>query len=204
MSDIVDYPEIYFKRFIPSRDALLKKLEKEAQREEIPIVGPVVGELLFILARTAQAKRILELGTATGYSTIFLARACECFKGSVLTIENDGVMAARARMNIKKAGLEKTIEIRQAEALKEIIELDGIFDFVFIDIEKADYIRTLPHCERLLKKGGLLVADNVGFKDADDFNRAVSSGLHWRAVSVFAFWPLHSPENDGICIAMRT
>ena len=75
MSELVDHPEAYFRRFLPARDRLLLELEKEAEREEIPIVGPVVGELLHILAKAVQAERILELGTATGYSTIFLARA---------------------------------------------------------------------------------------------------------------------------------
>jgi len=75
MPDLIDNPEEYFRQFLPKRDQLLIELEEEARREEIPIVGPIVGELLHILARVTQARRILELGTATGYSTIFLARA---------------------------------------------------------------------------------------------------------------------------------
>jgi hypothetical protein len=74
MSMIPDM-ENYFRGFIPRRDALLRELEEEAKRESIPIVGPVVGELLYILARMSGAKNILELGTATGYSGIYLARA---------------------------------------------------------------------------------------------------------------------------------
>ena len=68
MSPMIPDPEAYFRQFIPPRDALLLDLESEAAKEEIPIVGPVVGELLFLLARITHAKRILELGTATGYS----------------------------------------------------------------------------------------------------------------------------------------
>ena len=81
MTELVKNPEEYFKQFIPPRSALLKEMEEEAFREDIPIIGPVVGELLFILARLIRAERILELGTATGYSAIFLAEAFENLKG---------------------------------------------------------------------------------------------------------------------------
>jgi len=203
MSDIVSHPENYFRQFIPRRDAVLLSLEEEARRKEIPIVGPVVGELLFMLVRISRSRRILELGTATGYSAIFLARACSLYGGKVITLENDTKIAARALKNIKTAGLEKWIEIRVGDALVELEKSDEVFDFIFIDIEKEDYIRALPHCERLLKPGGLLVADNVGFKDADHFNHTIAIDPRWRSVSLFAFLPFHSPEYDGICIALR-
>jgi predicted O-methyltransferase YrrM len=203
MSDIVDNPEEYFGRLVPQRDQLLIDLEAEAQQEEIPIIGPVVGQLLFVLACATGAGRILELGTATGYSTIFLARACRNLNGSVLTLENDRSLADRARVNFQKAGLEEFIEVRVGDALEEIASLDEDFDLIFIDIEKEDYIRALPHIQRLLKKGGLLFADNVGFKDADAFNQAIAGSLEWRSVSLFAFLPRHSPEYDGLCIAIK-
>lgn len=100
MSKIVDQPEQYFKQIIPRRDELLIELEAEAARENIPIVGPVVGELLFILVSALKAQRILELGTATGYSAIYMARACKPNNGSVVTFlpfhspEHDGVCLA--------------------------------------------------------------------------------------------------------------
>lgn len=203
MSDIIDNPEKYFGQFVPDRDSLVAGLESEAQQEEIPIIGPVVGELLYVLIRATRAKRILELGTATGYSAIFLARACRIFNGTVITLENDQAMAARARENIQRAGLEDNVEIRVGDALTEMPLIKEEFDFIFIDIEKEDYIRALPHIERSLKKGGLLVADNVGFKDADAFNRAIAENPGWRPVLLFSFLPLHSPEHDGLCIALR-
>lgn len=203
MSAIVKHPERYFRQFVPSRDPLLVKLEKDAQRNSIPIVGPVVGELLYILARATAAKNILELGTASGYSAIFLASACKNLNGRVITLEQDPAMAEKALENFKTAGLEQLIEIRICDALQEISEMTASFDFIFMDIEKKDYTRALPHCQKLLKKGGLLVADNVGFKDADEFNQVIAHHPAWRMVSLFSFLPLHSPENDGICLALR-
>jgi len=203
MSNIVDQPEHYFQQFIPTRDELLVELETEAERENIPITGPVVGELLYILACVAKAHRILELGTATGYSAIYLARACEAFNGRVVSLENDSAMAARAQQNVQKAGIANLIEIQVKDALQAMPQMKGEFDFIFMDIEKQDYVRVLPDCERLLVKGGLLVADNVGFKDADAFNRAISGNPAWRSIALFSFLPLHSPENDALCLALR-
>ena len=203
MSNMIDQPETYFKELIPARDELLLELEAEAERENIPIVGPLVGELLFILAGAIKAQHILELGTATGYSAIYLARGCETVNGRVVTLEHDGLKAARARQNFEKAGLADRVEIRVAEALETLSRLDDAYDLIFIDIEKKDYALALPDCRRLLRKGGLLVADNVGFKDADEFNRTISDHPDWRSISLFAYLPLHSPENDGLCLALR-
>ncbi len=203
MSNIVDQPENYFKQFIPKRDELLVELEAEAERENIPITGPVVGELLYILAYAAKARRILELGTATGYSAIYLAKACEVFKGRVVTLENDSAMAARAQQNFQKAGIANLIEIQVKDALQALPQMKEEFDYIFMDIEKQDYIRVLPDCERLMVQGGLLVVDNVGFKDADSFNRAISENPVWRSIALFSFLPLHSPENDALCLALR-
>ncbi len=203
MSKIIYRPEEYFKGLIPARDELLLELEAEAERENIPIVGPVVGELLFILAGAIKAQNILELGTATGYSTIYLARACEPVNGRVVTLEHDSSKAARAQQNFQKAGLGDRVEVRVADALETLSRLDGEFNLIFIDIEKQDYIKALPDCQRLLRKGGLLVADNVGFKDADEFNRTISDHPDWRSISLFSFLPLHSPEHDALCLAIR-
>mgnify|MGYP001813487775 CR=1 FL=1 len=152
MSTIVDQPEHYFKQFIPERDELLVELEAEAEREDIPITGPVVGELLYILACAAKARRILELGTATGYSAIYLAKACEAFNGRVVSLENDSAMATRAQQNFQRAGIAHFVEIQVKDALEALPQMKGTFDYIFMDIEKQDYIRALPDCERLSRR----------------------------------------------------
>lgn len=193
----------YFATLVPPRDRLLLSLEEEARREGIPIVGPVVGELLFLLTRILQARRILELGTATGYSALWLARGSEPFDGRVLTLERNPEMAARARDNFDRAGLAHRIEVQVGEALSLLRRLTGPFDLIFLDLDKEDYLPALDSCERLLRLGGLLVADNVGFPAAQDFNREIHSRTQWRVVSLLCFLPHHSPEEDGLSLAVR-
>lgn len=203
MSGLIDNPEEYFRQFVPERDQLLIELEEEARKEKIPIVGPIVGELLHILARATQAERILELGTATGYSTIFLARAFASARGRLVTIDNDPDMAARAETNFRRAGLDQQIDMIVGDAQEKLSQMNKSFDFIFLDIEKEHYALVLPHCGRLMKQGGLLIADNVRFKDADPFNRLVSRSSEWRSIHLFAYLPMHSPERDGLCLALR-
>jgi len=202
MSAMIPDMENYFRGFIPPRDALLLALEEEAARESIPIVGPVVGELLYILARAAGARNILELGTASGYSAIYLARALPP-GGKVISLELSDAMASRARANFLKAGLEKLVEVREGQALNLMAAMTATFDLIFLDIDKESYAPALSHCRRLLKVGGLLIADNVGFAGADAFNREICSQKSWRAVHLLSFLPQHSPEKDGLTLAVR-
>ena len=138
-----------------------------------------------------------------------MAKALEGPEACLITLENDAVMADRARNNFMKAGLEDRIEIRVGDAfktlksLRTVVDLEGAFDLVFLDIEKKDYIRALPHCETLLRKGGLLLADNVAFKGSEDFNRALYERPGWRSVHLYSYLPFHSPDMDGLCLALR-
>jgi predicted O-methyltransferase YrrM len=204
MSRIVDQPERYFSQLVRRNDPLLRELEQDAHAEGIPIVGPLVGELLFIISVAMRAQTILELGTATGYSAIYLARACAITAGRLTTLEIDPAFAARARKNLERAGLLPHATVICGEALPRMSEMKGPFDLIFMDIDKIDYARTLNDCHRLLRLGGLLVADNIAFPDADEFNRAIfSDSAGWQPVSLLSFLPGHSPEKDGLCLALR-
>ena len=203
MSEIVTNPEDYFSSLIPSRSALLVEMEQEAQLEEIPIVGPVVAELLAILVTLSDSRQILELGTATGYSTLYMAEALPGEGSRLITIDNDPQMAARAKNRFRQAQLAERIELRIGDAVEIMQAIHHPFDMIFLDIEKEDYIKVLPHCERLLNRGGLLVADNVAFRDADAFNQQIHFSDRWRVVNLFAFLPQHSPQRDALCIALR-
>jgi caffeoyl-CoA O-methyltransferase len=202
MSVMIPDLEGYFQGFIPPRDALLLELEEEAAREVIPIVGPVVGELLYILARLSGARNILELGTATGYSAIYLARALP-LGGRLISLELNPDMAQRARANFSRAGLTECIEVRVGQALELMADMSETFDLIFLDIDKDSYLPALAHCRRLLRGGGLLLADNVGFAGAAPFNREIYQQSGWRVVHLLSWLPRHSPEKDGLSLALR-
>lgn len=202
MSGMISEPEVYFRQFIPTRDNFLQELETEAKDQDIPIIGPLVGELLYILARATGAVSILELGTATGYSGIYLARAASENGGKLLTLEWSEQMAERAGKNFEKAGLSHVVEIMTGDAQAILEKLEGPFDFVFLDVDKEFYGKLLPRIHNVMKKAGLLVVDNVAFKDADEFNHAIAGSSQWKCVNLFSFLPGHSPEKDGLCFAL--
>ncbi|MFW6081045.1 MAG: O-methyltransferase [Desulfosalsimonas sp.] len=204
MAETVKHPETYFSSLVPQRDAILQQLEKEAEQENIPIAGAVVGQLLFVLARAAGSANILELGAAHGYSAIYLGRACAPAGGRVVSLENDPEMARRARENIEKAGLSQTVTIMEADALRALTEIEGPFDLVFMDIEKKDYQAALELFTPLVRTGGLLVADNTAFVDAKGFNQAIYNSSEWQSVQIFSYLPMHSAAHDGLCLAVKS
>ena len=112
-------------------------------------------------------------------------------------------MAARARSNFARAGLTDVVEVRVGEALQLMADMSETFDLVFLDIDKESYLPALSHCRRLLRGGGLLVADNVGFAGAAPFNQEIQENPVWRAVHLLTFLPRHSPEHDGLALAVK-
>lgn len=203
MTEIIPRAEPYFRRLAPGVDPLLEALEKDARQRGIPIVGPVVGQLLHILILAAGARSVLELGTATGYSAIWMGRACQLTGGHLTTFELEPYMAAAADINLQRAGLQKIVAVRRGNAVEHLRKLAGPYDMIFIDIEKEDYIHALPHCKALLRQRGVLVADNTAFAGAIDFNRSVFEDPAWCALNLLSFLPGHSPEKDGLCIALK-
>jgi predicted O-methyltransferase YrrM len=203
MSRIIDDPEGFFSRLVPARDEILLALEREAAAESIPIVGPVVGRLLEMLVRAGGARRVLELGCATGYSAIYLARGLPPAGGKVFTVENDPAMAQRAAENLAAAGLSRSVEVLRGEAARILEDFKGPVDLIFLDIDKEAYGQVLPRCRSLLRPGGLLVADNTAFPAASSFVESISKEEGWQAVHLFSFLPGHSPEHDGLSITQR-
>ena len=135
-------------------------MEAQGRKEGWPIVGPAEGSLLHILAKSIRAKKILELGTAIGYSGTWLARALPA-DGELVTVEWSPDTAAIARRNLERTGVAKRVRIEVGSAIEVVPRLDGPFDLVFNDIDKAHYLDVLPHCISKLRVGGLLVTDNV-------------------------------------------
>jgi len=143
-------------------DDVLEEIERSAQGRYLPIIGPSRGRVLIEAVRRYRPRRILEVGTLVGYSTILMGR--ELGEGSeIVTIEYDRDEAEQARANIARAELSLEIEVLVGDALEIIPTLEGFFDLVFLDAAKHQYLDYLLLVEDKLRSGGVVVADNVGF-----------------------------------------
>jgi len=164
MSNIAhDYIEEYIRNLIPKREGLIAEMEQYATDNNVPIVEPEVAQFLKILIKTKNIKRILEVGTAIGYSASVMAEAAaDDFQ--IVTIERDDTMYDLAVNNIKKSGCENNIKIIKGDALEVLSGISEKFDLVFIDAAKGHYEHFLPYCLKALNLNGLIVADNVLFR----------------------------------------
>lgn len=144
-----------------SREPFLDKLRAYAEENRVPIIRREVESFLEVLLSIQKPEAILELGTAIGYSAIFMGR-CVCENSRIVTIENYEKRILSARENIKKSGMEQKICLIEGDALEEMKKMPSeSFDFIFMDAAKAQYIYFLQEAVRLLKTGAVLVADNV-------------------------------------------
>ena len=162
--EVTDEMQAYLDELVPTRDPVLARLEEEAHRENIPIVDPHEGQLLYLLVKIAGSKRVLELGTATGYSGIWMLRGTD--GGQLTSYEMDPERAARARANFAEAGFGKQALVLEENAKDGLEKLDARFDACFIDLlnsfRSEDITRRVTElCLQRLDPGGLLMADNA-------------------------------------------
>jgi predicted O-methyltransferase YrrM len=140
---------------------VLQSLEKMAQKEFVPSIGPTKGKIITEIIKKYNPKTVLEIGTLYGYSAILMANILPV-GGKVVTIELDKLIAATARKNIADAGLSDKIDIVDGNALEAIPKLDLKYDLLFLDAAKDEYLKYLKLVEnKNLKKGSIVVADNV-------------------------------------------
>jgi predicted O-methyltransferase YrrM len=149
--------------FFPENDRYLEWIEKKAQDRHIPIISREVGELLRLIIRIKKPLRILEIGTAIGYSTIWMAKAVG--KGiEVVTIEKNEDRINEAINNFIHYGIEKQINIKIGDAIEILPSLQRKFELVFIDAAKGQYQYYLDYVLEILPVGGIIIADNVLYK----------------------------------------
>ena len=153
---IVDYINSLDKGNSPVCNAI----EKEALADGVPIIRKEMGNLLKVLLLLKQPQKILEVGTAVGYSSILMSENMpqNC---RITTIENYEKRIPVAKNNFKRAGKEEVITLLEGDAMDILKELDGTYDFIFMDAAKGQYINFLPELLRLMPAGGLLISDNV-------------------------------------------
>ena len=139
---------------------LLEEIEAEAKKNYVPVIRKEMQSFLKFLMVAARPKRILEVGTAVGFSALLMCEynpeLCQ-----IITIENYEKRIPIARDNFKKAGKEEQIELLEGDAAEILPTLTEPFDFIFMDAAKGQYLHFLPEVLRLLKSGGLLVSDNI-------------------------------------------
>ncbi len=156
--------EQYLETLLGDRDPLLREMEDQALHETIPVVTPTVGNFLNLLVSMGKSQAILEIGTAIGYSTIWLARAAVITGGHVTTIDMNKDRRARALIYFERAGIQNRVTALEGDARKILPKLESRFDFVFIDAAKGEYLEYLNLIYPLISPGGLLVVDNVLFR----------------------------------------
>ena len=150
----------YLERLLAEDDPVLREMEKLGRSRDFPIVGPQVGRVLFILAKLVGAKRVFEMGSGFGYSAYWFAKALAS-GGKVFQTEGSRENSKQAEDFFRRGGLSKKAEFLVGDALELIDQVKGAFDIVFIDMDKENYPRAFQKAKRRIRKGGLLLADNV-------------------------------------------
>ena len=210
---VPDAVERYLSGLNRQVDAVLADVARDGERQKLPLVDAEVGALLQVLARAAGAKRILEIGTAIGYSGIWLARALPP-GGMLLTMEMKAERARDARANFERAGVADRTNVIIGDAQRMLAKVAGPFDLIFQDGDKVQYEPMLDRLIQRLRPGGLLVTDNVlwdgevvpGFiaspkrdpKDAAAI-AAYNERINTHPMLITATVPLR----DGLAIAVR-
>lgn len=139
---------------------IIERIEQEALEQSVPIIRKETQSFLKVLMAAKNPRRVLEIGTAVGFSAILM---CEYMPkdGHVITIENYSKRIPKALENFERAGVKERVTLLEGDALDVMRKLEGAFDFIFMDAAKGQYVYYLPEAVRLLEPGGMMMTDNV-------------------------------------------
>ena len=152
--------EKYIYDLLPARDEVLLEMEEQARLRKIPIIGPAVARVLFQYAKLIKARRVFEMGSAIGYSTIWLARAVGV-GGKVYYTDGSAKNRQEAQGYIERAGVGDRIEMLTGDSMELLDSVEGEFDLIFNDVDKHQYPDAFRAALPRLKSGGLFITDNV-------------------------------------------
>jgi predicted O-methyltransferase YrrM len=201
----------YLDQLVPDRPAELQDMERVAESTKFPIIGPASGHLCYLVARMIGARRVFELGSGYGYSTAWFARAVrENGGGEVHHVVWDEDLSNRARRHLERLGYSDLVRYHVAEAVETLRAADGPFDLIFNDINKRDYPASIDVILPKLRRGGVLIIDNLLWSgrilDPADQSpdtegvravaRKIMDSHDWIASIV--------PVRDGVLVAYRT
>jgi predicted O-methyltransferase YrrM len=206
--DIV-HPRIerYLNDITSERDAVLTQMEAYALKSNFPIVGPLVGRLLFVLARSINAKRIMELGSGFGYSAYWFAMGADD-DARIICTDKQEENARRAKEWMVRNNLFRKVDFRTEEALDVLETVEGEFDIIFNDIEKRDYPKALLMSIPKLRRGGLFIADNALWKgrileDVADEATAGVITFNRMLYSTPMLFTTIIPLRDGVSVSIK-
>ncbi len=206
--------EDYMASLLPAQSEALSDMQAQAEREGLGIIGPVLGHFLYTLALAVRAKDILEVGTAIGYSAMWLSLAAQQLDGRMVTLEQDAGRASMAEAYMRQAGLSGVCAVRRGNGLTLMRGMEESFDLIFLDVltqfgSPDTALEMLEVCVRRLRPGGLLLSDNAlrsgqvldpqhsspSTQGIAAFNRAIF--LHPRLTSAII------PIRDGLSMSVK-
>lgn len=208
MIDII-HPAIeeYLEKLAPQSSPVFREMEERAAREDFPIVGPLVGRLLAVLARAINARTVFEMGSGFGYSGLWLASAVPD-EGKVVLTDTSPSYAQEAKAYFTKAHQAHKLEFLIGDAVELLDRVPGTIDLVFIDMDKTRYPLALHKALPKLRVGGLLAADNVLW-----FGSVVTNDPDPDVVAIKQFgrllyetpnlWSTVLPLRDGVSISVK-
>lgn len=203
------HPEInrYLDSLLPERHAKLLEMERFAKERDFPIIGPQVGRVLYQYVKITGARRVFEMGSGFGYSAFWIAMALPA-DGKVICSEASQNNVDLAEDYLKVAGLLSKVELKIGDALKILKKSDGLFDFIFCDVDKEFYPEALQLALAKLRAGGLLITDNALFHgrvlnpNPDATTRGVVA-YNRAAFSEENLWTVILPVRDGLAVSWK-
>jgi caffeoyl-CoA O-methyltransferase len=199
----------YIYELLPKRDAVIAAMEEYAADKDVPIIGPAVARLLALLVQTSGARRIFEMGSAIGYSTIWLARAAGP-KAEVFYTDGDPQNAKRAQEHFRKAGVAKRIHVQVGDALALVKKAPGKFDFIFNDVNKRQYPDAMRAALPKLRQGGLFITDNTLWSgraarpaEANDADTAGVQEFNRLTYAAKNLYTVLIPLRDGVTVCRK-
>ena len=205
-----DNAQAYLTSLVPPREPEMQAMEKYAEKNNFPIIGPACGYYCYQLARMLNAKSIFELGSGYGYSTAWFAKAVkENGRGLVHHTVWDEDLSKRATGHLSALGRGDVVQYHIAEAVETLRQTPGPFDIIFNDIDKEAYPDSLPVIKEKLRRGGVLIIDNMLWSGRifDSKNRDKSTEAirrFTRDITTDSDWIVSlAPVRDGMIIAYK-
>jgi predicted O-methyltransferase YrrM len=197
----------YIYDILPARDEVLLEMEAQAKARNIPIIGPAVARVLYQYAKLINAKRVFEMGSAIGYSTIWLARAVG-EEGKVYYTDGSEKNRTEAQGYIERAGVADRIEMQTGNAMELLVQTEGQFDLIFNDVDKHQYPDAFRAAVGRVRSGGLFITDNVLWSgrvarnESDKYTDGVRefNRLVYGAADLFT---TILPIRDGIAVCLK-